>query len=151
MVRSSSAPIRRCTLSATATDSVAAREQVHCRLNLSVVTTDGHSPFPQISVSPTTSLPSVSSDHRRMFDSQRCPSGGVVSVLISSVPRLSVARESLTILCPSTMYSLRLSAANVNRASRCGGLTRVITSVVSVCVTRASVPNQNWRTLAAAG
>jgi hypothetical protein len=31
-----------------------------------------------------------------MFDSQRWPSGGVVSVLISSVPRLSVARESLT-------------------------------------------------------
>jgi hypothetical protein len=80
-----------------------------------------------------------------MFESQRCPSGGTESVLMSSVPRLSVARDSLTIFWPSTTYSLRLSALKVNRASRCGGgLTRVITSVVPVCATRASVPNQNW-------
>src|SRR5262245_15641928 len=113
-------------------------------LNFSVVTTLGHSPLPQISVSPTTSVPSGSTDQRKMFDSHRWPSCGVVSVLISSVSRLKVARDTRTSFWPLTTYSLRLSAPKVNRASRCGGgLTRAITNVVPVCVTMASVPNQN--------
>ena len=37
-------------------------------LNLTVVSTLGHSPRPQISVSPMTSMPSASSDHRKMLE-----------------------------------------------------------------------------------
>src|SRR5262245_19407813 len=82
-------------------------------LNFNVVTTLGHSPLPQISVSPTTSVPSGSSDQRKMFDSHRWPFGGMLSVLISKVSRLSVVRDSRTSLWPFTSYWLRLSAPKV--------------------------------------